>query len=118
MKVQHWRGSPAINAPAIRANAGGLFLTLGSLWHESQEIHVDAFRDLLVVVLCSKGDHKLLSNMKIHPAIHRLIGSSMECYVDGMLPKLSWATQLPERALICRRSVDLESSTTTILGEC
>ena len=58
-------------------------MTLGSLWHESQEIHVDAFRDLLVVVLFSKCDHKFLSNMKIHSAIHRLIGSSMDCYEDG-----------------------------------
>ncbi len=53
------------------------------------EIHLSAFRDLLVVRLRVKLGVKLLFGMDNHIKFSGMIRGGQECYADAMLPKCS-----------------------------
>ena len=71
------------------ASARFFFMHQESFPRYSRKAHLDVFRDLLMVVLCGKQNAKLLYMMIIYPFIHSMIGSSVECSGDFVLPKYS-----------------------------
>ena len=71
------------------ASARVSFMHHESFPRYSRKAHLDAFRYLLMVVLCAKQNAKLLYMMIIYPVMHCMIGSSVEYSGDFVLLKYS-----------------------------
>ena len=75
--------------PERRANAGLLSFDSADIRGFFRKTALPLFVNLLVVVLYSSRNVKLLFIMAFCPHIHGMLGSSAGRYTDAVLPKLS-----------------------------